>query len=135
MHVRHALLCAAAILSSPVLAEDTGLSSSLGLDQRGDILRTRLNEAGAFVDAEILRLGKDRVAQFLKQEPAFGLMNNAGGSACSTLTNADIPWPKVKLSTDEEVTIDGSACTKYREAANHDDRKNVMDAFFATRRS
>ena len=127
-----------AAFASEQLSEDTGSPASLELDQKGDILGTRLSEAGAFVDPEILKLGRDRVAQFLKKEPAlaiyryplerilrnaphtlndegeaivaaFGLMDNAGGSAYSILTNADIPWPKVKLSTGEEVTLDGSA--------------------------
>ncbi len=82
-----------------------------------------LTEATAFVDPEILHIGSDRVAQFLKQEPSlaiyrhpldrilraaphtlndegeaivarFGLMDNAGGTAYSILTNADIPWPR-----------------------------------------
>ena len=146
------------------LSEDTGLASSLELDQKGDILGNRLSEAGAFVDPEILKVGKERIAQFLKKEPAlaiyryplerilrnaphtlnsegealvaaFGLMDNAGGSAYTILTNADIPWPKVKLSTGEEATIDGSAYTKYREAANRDDRKKVMDAFFGAHKT
>ncbi len=68
-----------------------------------------MSEAGAFVDPEILRIGKDRIAQFLKKEPSlaiyrypldrilrnaphtlnddgeaivakFGLMDNAGGT-------------------------------------------------------
>jgi len=46
------------------------------------------------------------------------------------LSNADLPWPKIKLASGEEVTLDQSAYTKYREAANRDDRKKVMDAFF-----
>ena len=57
-------------------------------------------------------------------------MSDAGGTAYSILTNADIPWPTVKLSTGEEVTLDASGYTKYREAPNRDDRKRVMDAFF-----
>lgn len=147
------------VFSGEQLAEDTGSPQFLELDQKTDILGNRLSEATAFVDPEILRMGKDRVAQYLKKEPAlaiyrypldqvlrkaphtlndqgealiatFGLMNDAGGSAFSILTNADIPWPKIKLSTGEEVTLDGSGYTKYREAANRDDRKQVMDAFF-----
>jgi len=141
------------------LAEDTGLSSSLGLGQKADVLGARLNEAEAFVDPEILQLGKDKVATFLQQDPLlavyrfpldqtlraaphtlndegealvakFGFMNNAGRSAYSILTNADLPWPTLKLASGEEVKLDASAYTKYREAPNRDDRKRVMDAFF-----
>jgi len=150
-----------AAFSGEQVSEDTGNAAYLELDQKADLLESRLNEATAFVDPEILHIGKDKVAQFLAQEPAlgiyrfpleqilrraahtlndegealvanFGLMNNAGGSAYSILTNADIPWPKIKLSTGEEITLDASAYTKYREAQNRDDRKRVMDEFFGT---
>jgi oligoendopeptidase F len=146
------------------LAEDTGSSAFLELDQKGDLLGNRLSETGAFVDPEILKIGKDRIARFMKSEPSlamyrypidqvlrkaphtlndegealvatFGQMDNAGSSAYTILTNADIPWPKVKLSTGEEVILDGSAYTKYREAANRDDRKLVMDAFFGAHKA
>jgi oligoendopeptidase F len=59
-----------------------------------------------------------------------GLMTGAGGEAYSILTNADIPWPTIKLSTGEEVRLDASGYTKYRAVPNRDDRKRVMDAFF-----
>ena len=143
------------------LSEDTGSSAALELDQKGDLLGNRLSEAGAFVDPEILHLGKDRIAQFLRKDPTlaiyryplervlrdaphtlndqgealvatFGLMGDAGNAAYSILVNADIPWPKIKLSSGEEVTLDASAYTKYREAPNRDDRKRVMDAFFGS---
>ena len=150
-----------AVFAGEQLAEDTGSPPYLELDQKADLLGNRLTEVTAFVDPEVLHIGSDRVTQFLKQESSlaiyrhpldqilraaphtlndegeaivarFGLMDNAGNSAYSILTNADIPWPKLKLSTGEEVTLDASAYTKYREAANRDDRKRVMDAFFAT---
>jgi oligoendopeptidase F len=147
-----------AMFSGEQLAEDTGSGPFLELDQRADILGNRLKEAGAFVDPEVLHLGKDRVAQFLSEERAlaiyrfpldrilrmaphtlsdegealvagFGLMNDAGSSAYSILTNADIPWPKLKIGA-EEVTLDDSAYTKYRAVIERDDRRRVMEAFF-----
>jgi oligoendopeptidase F len=149
------------IYSSQLLAEDTGAAASLELTQRGDVLGTRLNEATSFVNPEILRLGSKKVGRFLASDvrlkiyrhpldeilraaphtldaggesllAQFGLMSGAGGSTYSMLTNADIPWPKIKLSTGEEVVLNASAYTKYREVENRDDRKRVMDAFFAT---
>ena len=148
------------LFSGEQLAEDTGSGPSLELDQRADILGNKLKEAGAFVDPEVLHLGKERVAQFLSEDRGlaiyrfpldrilrraphtlsdegealvarFGLMNDAGSSAYSILTNADIPWPKLKIGS-EDVTLDDSAYTKYRAGADRDERKRVMDAFFAT---
>jgi len=147
------------VFSSEQLSEDTGSPAYLELSQRTDVLGAKLNDANSFVNPEILRLGRQKIAAFVAQDTAlkiyrhpldeilrlaphtldaegeslvaqFGLMSGAGGSAYTILTNADIPWPKVKLSSGEEVVLDASAYGKYREAANRDDRKLVMDAFF-----
>jgi oligoendopeptidase F len=148
-----------AVYSGALLAEDTGAAASLELDQRSDLLGVKLNEATSFVDPEILRIGAKRIAGFLREERSlaihrhpldrvlraaphtlddageallarFGLMSGAGGTAYSILTNADLPWPKLRLSTGEQIVLDPSAYTKHREAANREDRKRVMDAFF-----
>ena len=147
--------------SSEQAAEDTGNAGYLELDQKADLLGNRIDEGSAFVDPEILHIGKDHIAQFLHDEPSlsiyrfplektlrmaahtlndegealiakFGLMDDAGASAYTLLTNADIPWPKVQLSTGEEITLNAAAYTKYRQLPNRDDRKKVMDAFFGT---
>ena len=149
------------VYSSQLLAEDTGAAASLELVQKGRVIGTRLNEAGSFVNPGVLHMGKQKVAAFIAQDPGltiyrqpldqilrlsphtldaegealiarFGLMNDTGGSAYNILTNADIPWPTIRLSTGEDVRLDAAAYTKYREAANRDDRKRVMDAFFGT---
>jgi oligoendopeptidase F len=153
-----------AVYANEQLAEDTGSSSSLALKQQAELLDNRLTQATAFVDPEILHLGRERVERFLADDPSlaiyrhpldrilrnaphtlddagealvarFGLMDDAGRQAYSILTNADIPWPTIKLSTGEEVRLDGPGYTKYREAADRADRKRVMDAFFATYRT
>ena len=149
------------LYASEQLAGDTGAAAFLELSQKAEVLGARLNEATSFMNPEILRLGKNKIARFVAQDASlkiyrhpldeilrlaphtldsegeslvaqFGLMSGAGGSAYSILTNADIPWPTIKLSTGEEVRLDASAYTKYREAPNRDDRKRVMDAFFGT---
>jgi oligoendopeptidase F len=147
------------VYSSQQLAEDTGAAASLELQQKTEILGTTLNEEGSFVNPEILRIGRNRIASFFANDPSlkiyrhpldeilraaphtldaageglvarFGLMSGAGGTTYSILTNADIPWPTIKLSTGEEALLDDSGYTRYREAANPDDRKRVMDTFF-----
>jgi oligoendopeptidase F len=150
-----------AVFASEQYSGDTGAAANLELMQRTDVVEAKVNEASSFMNPEILRLGKQKIAGFLAQDKAlgiyrhsldevlrqaphtldgegealiaqFGLMSDAGASAYSILTNADIPWPTVKLSTGEQVVIDASAYTKYRAEPNRDDRKLVMDAFFAT---
>jgi oligoendopeptidase F len=147
--------------SSEQAAEDTGNPAFLELDQKSDLLGARAHEAAAFVDPEILHLGAQRVTQLLAAEPSlsiyrfpleqtlrkaphtlddaaealiakFALMDDAGGSAYTILANADIPWPKIRLTSGEEITLDASAYTKYRAVPNREDRKKVMDAFFGT---
>src|SRR5207237_8385161 len=61
---------------------------------------------------------------------SFGLTQGQAQSIYTVLTNAEMPWPKVKLANGKEVTITQAAYTHDRESANRDDRKAVMDAFF-----
>jgi len=60
----------------------------------------------------------------------FGMATNTASGVYSTLSNSDMPWPKVRLSDGQEVVIDQSAYTKYRSADNRADRKLVFDAFW-----
>ncbi len=148
-----------AVFSREQLAEDTGSPASLALDQRATLLRNRLEEAASFVEPEIIRVGSERIERFFAEDAAlrlhrypveralrmaahtlddasealiakFGQSGRAGNDAYSVLSNADLPWPTVTLSAGEQIRLDQSAYTKYREAANRDDRKKVMDAFF-----
>jgi oligoendopeptidase F len=141
------------------LAGDTGDAASLELQQKDRLLGAKLDEASAFMSPEILALGSPKIAGFLaadrglaiyrhpldeilRQAPhtlnaegeeliaQYGQMTRSAASTYSILTNADLPWPTVKLSTGEEVRLDASAYTKYREVPNRADRKLVMDAFF-----
>ena len=140
-------------------ADDTGSSANLSLTQSAQLLSSKVQEAEAFVKPEILKIGRAKVDGFLKQDAAlriyrhplddilrakehtldqkgeelvakFGLIAGTGGTAYTTMTNNDLPWPTIKLATGEEVRIDESAYTKWRETPNRDDRKAVMDAFF-----
>jgi oligoendopeptidase F len=141
-------------------SDNTGSSANLELVQASQLLGSKVEETEAFVRPEVQKIGRAKVDAFLKQEPRlriyrqplddalrmakhtldqkgeelvakFGLIAGTGGTTYTTMTNNDLPWPTVKLSTGEEVRLDGSAYTKWREAANRDDRKKVMDAFFA----
>ena len=139
--------------------EDTGATAELDLRQRADVLGNRLEEAASFLSPEILMLERGKVDAYLKQDKSlaiyrqlltdvlrgadhtlskdsetlvanFSQATGAAGAVYSTLSNADMPWPKVKLSDGSEVTVDQSAYTKYRALPNRDDRKRVFDAFW-----
>ena len=144
-----------------LLAEDTGAASSLELSQKSQVLGTRASEATSFVSPEVLALGKNKVAAFFKQEPGlkiyrqpvdeilraaphtldaqgealiatFGLSANATGSVYNIFTNAELPWPTVKLADGTSVKLDHSGYEKYRESANRDDRRKVFDTFWGS---
>jgi len=150
-----------AVYSNEQLASDTGNAAFMALDQRIDVVASRVSEAAAFFDPEIVAIGAARVDAFVAAEPAlrtyrypltttlraaahtldaegealvarFGLMDGTGGAAFSVLSDADIPWPTVQLADGRSVVIDTTSYTQYREAADRGDRKKVMDAFFAT---
>jgi len=60
----------------------------------------------------------------------YGLTDNAAGSVYTILSNADLPWPTIKLADGTEAKLDQSGYTKYRAVDNRDDRKKVFDAFW-----
>jgi oligoendopeptidase F len=62
-----------AAYSSEQASEDTGNAANQELDQKADLLGNRATEASAFVDPEILHIGKDRIAQFLKKDPSLSI--------------------------------------------------------------
>ncbi len=139
--------------------QDTGATAGLDLNQRSDILGSKLEEATSFFRPEILSLGQNKVKAYLSKDKSlaiyahpledimrgashtldkkgeelvatFGMATNTASAVYSTLANSDMPWPKVKLSDGQEVTIDQSAYTKYRSSNNRADRKLVFDAFW-----
>lgn len=139
--------------------QDTGANIGQEFSQKADILGSKVDEAGSFLRPEVLKIGKAKIEQFLKQDKGlvvyrhpldqilraaphtldaegegivaqFGLATGAGGSVYTMLSNADMPWPTVKLSDGTEVKLDQAAYTKYRAVGNREDRKKVFDAFW-----
>jgi oligoendopeptidase F len=148
-----------AVYANELLSEDTGNAASLSLRQKVSVLGSRLTESTSFVRPEILAIGATRIDAFFRDEAGLAIyrqpvdnilrtaphtLDTAGESIVASfqlaarqsagiygiLANADMPWPTVRLSDGTEARLDQSAYTRYREAANRDDRKKVMDAFF-----
>ncbi len=140
--------------------QDTGLTAGQDLKQRADVLNNRVEEGSSFFSPEILQMGRSRVDAFLRQDKSlaiyrhplddmlrmaphtlerkgealiaqFGMATAAAGAVYSTLADADMPWPKVKLSDGTEVVLDQTAYEQYRVLSNRADRKLVFDAFWA----
>ncbi|MEO7743692.1 MAG: oligoendopeptidase F [Usitatibacter sp.] len=148
-----------AVYSNELHAEDTGNAESLALTQRTRVLGSKITEAGSYVSPEILAIGQEKIEKFFRDEPglaiyrqpvretldaaphtldtaseaivaSFALAARQSASIYSIFANADMPWPTVKLADGTEAKLDQAGYGKYREAANRDDRKKVMDAFF-----
>lgn len=120
-----------------------------------------LGQATAFIAPEILAIGEETIEQYIADEPGlakhtFQLRDilrqkqyTLGGEAESVLANAGevlggpqriysllstaaIPWPKVTLSSEQVITLNQAAYTRYRAVQNREDRKKVFDAFWNT---
>jgi oligoendopeptidase F len=147
------------IYASQLHDEDTGANLGQDLNQKASILGNKIDEASAFMSPEILAMGHAKVDKFIKEDKKldvyrhfldkilraaphtldaegegivaqFGLTADAASSMYDVLSNADMPWPTVKLSDGTEVKLDQAAYTKYRFSPNREDRKKVFDAFW-----
>lgn len=139
--------------------EDTGAAAGLDLKQRADVLGNKVDAAASFMNPEILALGRAKLEALLRKDKSlaiyrhplddilraarhtldkkgealiasFSQATGAASAVYSTLANADMAWPTVKLSDGTEVTVDQAAYTKYRALNNRADRKAVFDAFW-----
>ena len=127
--------------------------------QLGQVMFARMNEATAWMQPEILRVGEKVINDFIKEDErlerfAFQLEDNLrnaphtlGDEAEETLAyfsqafgspntiygmvaNSDIPWPTIELSTGEEGVIDSQGYSRFRGSENREDRKLVFDTFW-----
>ncbi len=117
------------------------------------------SEKSAYINPEILSVNWKVIEGFIKEEPKLevykkglydlfrmkehtlsekeerlmalsGLINSTPGSVYKTFSNAEMPYPKVKLSTGEEVTLNNAGYAKYRTSTNREDRALVFESFW-----
>ncbi|MGH8167346.1 MAG: oligoendopeptidase F [Woeseiaceae bacterium] len=127
--------------------------------QLGDIMYARFTEATAWIQPELLDVGREVIDAYINEDErlerfAFQLDNGlrnaphtlgdeaeetlayftqtfgAANNIYSVVANSDIPWPSVTLSNGEEQTIDSQGYSRWRASENRDDRKKVFDAFW-----
>jgi oligoendopeptidase F len=139
--------------------EDTRAARPLEMRQAAEQIRVQFSSATSWIRPEILSLDPARVRTFLAQEPRLapfrfyleevlrwkphtlssgeervvaeaGNLRNSGSSVHGILSNADLPYPTVKLSGGEAVRIDASAFALHRASRVRADRDLVFDAFF-----
>jgi len=141
--------------------QDTRESEPMGLKQELTHLQTHLKSISAFFEPEILTIPEYKIDTFFKETAELkpyrqyvddilrrkkhtlnqseerlvaqaSLMAGTPHEVFNILSNADLPYPDVQLSSGETVKIDPTNYTLYRESKNREDRKKIFEVFFET---
>jgi oligoendopeptidase F len=147
------------VYASSLSDEDVRAARPREMKQATEELATAFSSACSWVRPELLTLDPAKVRKFVAQEPKLGPyrvyledtirrkphtlgaaeervaaeageLERAGGEVHGVLSNADLPYPTVKLSTGESVRLDASAYSLHRQARTRADRDKVFAAFF-----
>jgi oligoendopeptidase F len=147
------------VYASMVSDQDVRDQKHVELNEVAGQLFVDYGAAVSYMRPEILALGADQVNGFVAAEPRLkpyrmfldeilryaphtlsapeekvaaqaGDLMDAGGSIRGVFSNAELPFPTVKLSTGEAVRLDAAAYSKYRQLPSRDDRMTVFKAYF-----
>jgi oligoendopeptidase F len=139
--------------------EDVRVARPREMKQAAEELATAFSAATSWVRPEILTLDPAKVQKWIAQEPKLGPyrmyleetlrrkphtlsapeekvaaeageMARAGGEVHGVLSNADLPYPTIKLTTGETVRLDAAAFTLHRQDRPRADRDKVFAEFF-----
>jgi oligoendopeptidase F len=139
--------------------EDQRVTETQERRQLGSIMFARFTEATAWMQPELLDVGREVIESYIKEDDrlapfAFQLDNSlrnaphtlgeeaeqtlsyfsqsfgAPSTTYQLLANSDIPWPTVTLSDGEEVRLDSQGYGRARGSSDRNDRKTVFDAFW-----
>lgn len=139
--------------------EDLRVTKTQEQNQLGGIVFARFGEATAWIQPEILAVGRETIESFIKQDERlspfafylddtlrqashtlgneaeetlanFSQTFSAPGDIYTLIANSDIPWPEVTLSNGEKHRIDSQGYGRWRGSENRDDRKLVFDTFW-----
>ena len=141
--------------------EDLRNADAETMSGEADKTANTIGTALSFYNAEILALGADKVAAFIKAEPALGLyrqrlddivrmrshtltaeeerlyarcsdMAGASQNTRSTFVNAELPYPEITLADGQKVRLDAPGFEKVRIMPNRDDRFKAFREYFGT---
>jgi oligoendopeptidase F len=139
--------------------EDTRNSKHLGMKQELQQLGTNYTSKSAFIVPEIAEMDKAQIDAFIKQEPDLkiykmaldnilrmkphtlsdkeekivaeaGLMAPAPSSIYGVFSDAEMPYPEIKLSDGTMAKLTKAGYTRYRAVPNREDREAVFKAFW-----
>jgi oligoendopeptidase F len=139
--------------------QDVRVANHVAMKQSAGKLYVDYGAAASFFQPEILSIGADKVRKFIASDPKLkpykmyledilrqaphtlnaseekivaqaGLMASAGQDIRDVFSNAEMPYPDVRLSNGERVRLDAQAYTAYRQSTNRADRDSVFRAFW-----
>jgi len=139
--------------------ENTRNARNMGMRQELGQLSTDYASKASFMEPDLVKLDKKAIDQFIKEEPKLevyrfdlydlqrrkahmlsepeekiiaeaGLMADGPSSIYSIFSNAELPYPKVKLSDGTQVKLDQAGYSRYRMLPNREDREIVFKEFW-----
>jgi oligoendopeptidase F len=139
--------------------EDVRAARPREMKQAAEELATSFSAATSWVRPEILGIDAAKVRRWIASEPKLapyrmyleetlrrkphtlaageervaaeaGELERAGGDVHGVLSNADLPYPTIKLSTGESVRLDAAAYSLQRQSRVRADRDKVFSEFF-----
>ncbi len=139
--------------------EDTGDSKYLGLKQEMQQLGTDYSSKAAFITPEIAKLDKQQIDAFMEQEAGLkvykmalydilrmkahtlseseekilaeaGMLADGPSSIYTVFSNAELPYPEIKLSDGTMAKLTKAGYGRYRAVQNRSDREAVFQAFW-----
>lgn len=140
--------------------QDTRNSKYLAMKQEMEQLVTDYSSKASFIEPEIARMDKDKIDAFIAEQPGLkifkmylydiqrtkahklseqeekilaeaGLLANAPSSIYGVFSNAEFPYPQVKLSDGTIAKLSKAGYALYRAAPNRNDRESVFQAFWS----
>lgn len=147
--------CYASMKSDQDVRESKYLAMTQELGQLGPVYAAKT----AFVEPELLAIGKEKIDRFFAEEKGLGIykmyvyelyrkqehfllekeekimahassMSQAPYNIYNVFSNADFPYPEATLSTGEKVTLNQAGYSKYRTLPNRADRELVFKTFW-----
>ena len=141
--------------------EDTRDSKHLGMKQELQQLATDYSSSAAFIVSEIAEMDKARIDSFIEQEDGLkdfrmtldnilrmkphtlsdkeekilaeaGLLAAGPSSVYTVFSNAEMPYPEIKLSDGTMAKLTKAGYSRYRAEPNRSDREAVFQAFWGT---
>lgn len=141
--------------------QDTRESKSLSMKQEMDQTYVDLMARASFIEAEIAAMSKEEIEQFIARDPRLTvyrlylmdiqrrkahklsekeekliaqarMMADAPQTIYGIFSNAELPYPEVKLTDGTTVLLDQAGYGRLRASANRADREIVFNTFFTT---